>query len=57
MAKVSNLQAQQKRTLQEVEAGRANEEQVLKMHIEKAERDREEANRKLKEYVERYEAL
>ena len=57
MAKVSNLQAQQKRTLQEVEAGRANEEQVLKMHIEKAERDREEANQKLKEYVERYEAL
>ena len=57
MAKVSNLQAQQKRTLQEVEASRANEEQVLKMHIEKAERDREEANRKLKEYVERYEAL
>lgn len=56
-AKVENLQAQQKRTLEEVEAGRANEVEVLRLRVEKAERDREEANRKLKEYVERYEGL
>lgn len=59
-ARVDKLQAQQKRTIAEIEQSRANELAVLNSRLEKALRDREEANRKLSEisgmysHVEKY---
>jgi predicted nucleic acid-binding Zn-ribbon protein len=56
-AKVEKLQAQQKSTLAELEESRDNEIEALTRRLEKAQRDREEANRKLGEYVEMYQHL
>jgi septal ring factor EnvC (AmiA/AmiB activator) len=53
-ARVEKLQAQQKRTLTEIEESRANEIKVLTSRLEKALRDREEANRRLAEYTGMY---
>lgn len=56
-ARVDKLQAQQKRTLAEIEESRANEIAVLTSRLEKALRDREEANRRLSEYSGMYSHL
>lgn len=56
-AKLESMQAQQKRTIGDLEESRANEISVLNSRVEKAERDREQANRKLQEYVEMYKNL
>lgn len=56
-SRVEKLQAQQKRSLGEVEESRANQLAVLNSRLEKANRDREEANRKLAEYTGMYSHL
>lgn len=56
-AKLDKLQAQQKKTISEIETSRANELEALNRRIEKLNRDREEANKKLAEYVKLYSSL
>lgn len=53
-ARVDKLQTQQKKTLAEIEESRANEIKILNSRLEKALRDRDEANRKLAEYSNMY---
>jgi hypothetical protein len=53
-ARIEKLVAQHKRTIAEIEDSRANEIGVLNGRLEKALRDREEANRKLSEYSSMY---
>lgn len=56
-ARLEKLQAQQKSSLAELEQSRASEVEVLSSRVEKAGRDREEANQKLVQFGEMYEHL
>lgn len=53
-AKVEKLQAQQTRTITELQESKANQLAVLTSRLEKALRDREEANNRSKKYSDMY---
>jgi predicted nucleic acid-binding Zn-ribbon protein len=56
-SKIDKLQAQQNKTIAEIEESRDNQIEALNRRLEKAIRDREEANKKLAEYAKMYEHL
>lgn len=56
-AKLEKMQSQQKKTISDLEESRANEIEALNRRLEKSGRDREEANKKLAQYIEMYDNL
>ena len=55
--KLERLRAAQKKAISDMEESRNNEVDAINCRVEKANRDREEANSKLASYVKMYESL